>query len=244
MKKNNWIKYLVLTFGFVLVLTLTACQNENKSESNNVQEGKRITKTFSEKSFNSISANMRLSDLTIKSGRKYAVVYRGPDKIIPKISVKNDQLTIKQTHKVATTVVEENSKIIVTVPANKLKELKLKLASGDLTVNNIKSLAQVEMSTQEGDLEINNSVITRSAKCTSDEGDIEIENSRIQSATLDTQQGDIDIAASPFKGYDLKTTHGDIEYLTKVFNVKSFQKNTSAENLLKARSYNGEISIE
>ncbi len=213
--------FLVFILAIAGIGALSAC---SKQDSKSYDPGKTVKKTLTTKTFSRIKANLEISDVTIRSGKSFKVLYHGGSKLKPEVKINNGTLIIDQKKKMPSTISTSATKLTIIIPAGKLNNLSVENDAGDISI-----------------IKAN---VVRKAKLEADSGDINITNSKIARADIETDSDDINISHTPFDGYDLEADSGDIDFFDKNVENGSFKKNAHAQHLLKAESDSGDITIQ
>lgn len=218
---KKYIKYI----GSILLVVcaaigLVGCSQEAKS----YNPGKTIKQTLTNKAFSNIKAELEISDVVIKTGKSFKVIYHGGKNLRPNVSVSNDTLTIKQDKDLPSTISTSATRLTIIVPNGKLSRINVENDAGDISLSKISA----------------NSL----TKLEADSGDINISNSKLANTHIEAESGDINISNSPFDGYKLEADSGDIDYFNQTIENGSLKKNTQARNILEAESDSGDIVIE
>lgn len=133
----------------MVMVMLTGCTIVYNSGSKS--GGAAVTKTLSTESFTSIKTKIGISDLKIKEGNDYKVVYHGHKNIIPTVKVNNGELTINQKN--TSVSFSGADKVIIIVP-KKLKNINIQTDEGDIKIGELTALSgQIESS--EGNIDVN-----------------------------------------------------------------------------------------
>lgn len=231
-------KILAMSLAGLTILSLCACENDDGHESNNGNLTRTsITRNYKVKSFNNISGDIDNSDLLIKKGSDFKVTYHGSKNMAPKVSVKNNQLNIKQTSSGGDS---DDAITTVTVKQGNLNRIQTHVYDGDIELNNLILNDKLIASTSDGDIELRKLSLKNKGTITTSDGDIELINVSLNKGlSIKTSDGDItghDVDAS---GYTAKALDGDISLFGK---SRSTYGNINS-NALKISTDSGDIRI-
>lgn len=162
-------------------------------------------------SFQRMDVDVKVMDLTIRSGNAYSVSVKSVEKLKPDISVSNGTLAIRQNnvpksyHKDS-----RNCKVILTIPSGEvLESAELSNSVGDIQWNEL-SCDNLKGEFNVGDIEIRRAKIPN-LDVSVDVGEISIENSELDTVVCKSNVGDVDIERSAFGTMDISSQTGDVE---------------------------------
>ena len=175
------------------------------------------TRTFDSSDIDSLSLDMDVMDVTVKTGNDFSVSYTCDNKnLVPTIEVSGRTLNIVQHgdpnwfHLFSSH--SSHSEITVTVPKTcSLKMLTADSSVGDVYLENIQA-DECSFDLSVGDIDISNSRLGN-IDISSSTGDVDLTDSVFENITVDTSVGDVDIdSANDLSSYsfDLDTSVGDI----------------------------------
>ena len=167
-------------------------------------------------SFQRMDVDVKVMDLTIRSGNAYSVSVKSVEKLMPDITVSNGTLAIRQNnvpksyHKDS-----RNCKVILTIPSGEvLESAELSNSVGDILWNEI-SCDTLKGEFNVGDIEIRRAKIPN-LDVTVDVGEISIENCELDTAVCESNVGDVDIERCVFNSMEISDNTGDVEVHSSV----------------------------
>lgn len=194
--------------------------------------------------FNNISVDCEVMDLTMEEGAAYEVSYNCSEKMIPTVSVDGDTLVIKQ---------KNNNKglfnkgykcsLSITVPkTTALKDVTVEQSVGDIKLNNI-SADDFNLSLNVGDIKLTGAS-AKTVKAESNTGDVKFDDCKLDEINVESNVGDVvfdDSCKLTDYSMTLSTDIGEV----KVFgndHGKSFSQNGSAGQL-KVETNIGDVKL-
>lgn len=228
-------KILAMSLAGLTILSLCACENDDGHESSNGNLTRNsITRNYKVKSFNNISGD---SDLIIKKGSDFKITYHGSKNMAPKVSVKNNQLSIKQTSSGGDS---DDAVTTVTVKQGNLNRIQTHIYDGDIELNNLIFNDKLVASTSDGDVELRKLSLKNKGTITTSDGDVELINVYLNKGlSIKTSDGDITGHNVDASGYTAKALDGDISLFSK---SRSTYGNVNS-NALKISTDSGDIRI-
>ncbi|WP_297817978.1 DUF4097 family beta strand repeat-containing protein [uncultured Lactobacillus sp.] len=213
-------KLLFLAIVLVSGLTLTGC---NKNAARSFDPGKTVKQTITTKSFSKVKADLEISDVVVKSGKSFKVVYHGASKLKPNVKISNGSLIIKQDKDLPSTISTSATRLTIVVPQGKLESISIENDAGDVDLikGNVSKKVNIE----------------------ADSGDLNVSDSQIYQAKLESDSGDITVSHTPFDGYKLEADSGEIELFDQNAENGTLKKNIHATHILHAETDSGDIAV-
>lgn len=201
--------------------------------------------TLSKKAFSRVKITAASADVTIKESDHYGVYYYGKSYAAVKAKVRNGQLTVTQTHAIASKHVSINwwtngeDRVVITVPhKSQLADLTVS-GNSDVALENV-TLAKAHINTAGGDLTINRSQIDGGSLTTAD-GDIAADNSRLAATRLNSASGDIDLNRVTVNAGKASLSSGDFTARKLTVNGHYLLNNQSGDNDVQTSNHPGAI---
>ncbi|KRL83283.1 DUF4097 family beta strand repeat-containing protein [Ligilactobacillus equi] len=182
----------------------------------------KASQNYSNQDFNSIQIEADMAKVTVKTGDKYQVKYRGKQKFTPQVSQFNKRLIIKQ--EVRDSRQDQNNQIIVIVPTKTpLTKLDVEADVGDILVQGLSLSKHSELSTEAGNITVKKLRVKRGLELQADTGNIR---------SLHTT----------FSGYHLEAETGTVS-LNNQDKGGTYRKKQHSNNVLEAETEAGNIEI-
>lgn len=162
--------------------------------------------------FNQVDLDVTTADVTVKTGRHFAVTYQGVSRNRPRVTVKNGRLTVRQAaHDAILAPHQVNERLVVTVPrGTKLTASRIELGSGNLTVTGV-NLADTKIKAASGDVDLTN-VTLAGGQTHLSSGDFTAHRLRVNGHyQVKNESGDNETYATGIGGYRVQTDSGDNE---------------------------------
>lgn len=174
--------------------------------------GQNTRTTLTTKKFDRVKVTAASADVVVKQGAGYAVKYYGTRHPAIKTQVKDNQLTVTQTHITKSKHVhffdDRDDRVVITIPKGaKLANLTV-TANGDLSVNDL-NLASAKVTANGGDVTVNDSKIN-GGQLVTDAGDLTINRSKLIATEVKTDSGDIDLARVTVNAGKATLASGDL----------------------------------
>lgn len=205
----------------------------------------RTTKHLaSNKEFKELDLNVPYSNVLIKTGKKFAVNYQGSNGRIPKVKLTGQTLTVNQDYGHGTFFTRDDGDdtLIITVPKGTILSGKIEMVDGDLDISNV-DLTNMDINDADGDVTYNKLAI-EGGKTTLGQGDFTSHGVIFKGHyTVKTDDGDNKVIASHADGFILHTVDGDNKLDGVEHGSEDLQQNTSAANLLRLKTTDGDNSV-
>ncbi|WP_026651814.1 DUF4097 family beta strand repeat-containing protein [Butyrivibrio proteoclasticus] len=160
-----------------------------------------------------IEVDVDAIDLDVQYGDSLTVVYNGPDKFKPEITLDDSILKIKQKKTVKFRNLGElkECRVVVTIPTGtELDKMKFDIDAGDLDIVGIAG-KEVKIDMDAGDIKLSK-VSAENIEIEADAGAVKIEESNVEKKIkVDANLGDITLYKTNFDTGSIKADAGDID---------------------------------
>lgn len=178
-----------------------------------------------EESFNSVSLEMNVADLTVKYGDKTTVSYTIPQKLVPAASVHNNTLTIESKGNGTSSLGELDSKkynITITIPEGTV----LKKFDVDVNLGNVK-IVDIEADSMNLDADCGNIVLRgvsfEDVDLVANLGNVEMEDSFAGNVKANADCGNLETKDCTFEKIDARVNLGNLSFKAATFNKGEFK---------------------
>lgn len=203
--------------------------------------GPKIKKTFNVGSYHNLKINTEASDLEVKTGKAYQVIYHGKKKVTPTVKVQNGTLQIKQQMPNGYGNITDDQTITIVIPKEKLASLSIDSESGDVDLDDL-NVHTLKVDTESGDFDAGK-LVTNWGKVDTESGDVDIDALKSKTGFgIDSESGDVTIKNVNASGYDLDAESGDLTVNGKDHD-DDYTRHTHTSNVLKVDSESGDIEI-
>lgn len=209
-------------------------QNDDENNSNHTKNGNQNAVSSVQTTldaFTSISADMSVVDLTIKSGDTFSIAYKASKKLVPEYKVENNCLTITQ-HSIIHNAIGGKKCLVTVTVADALTNVKLQTNVGDVDLSGL-TIQTLDLGADVGDIDLKDCSLGTST-LEADVGDVDLKNNTFQSMNISNNVGDVSvISQEALSDYsiDLNTSIGDVTVNGKSCHRSYSQDGKSAQSL-------------
>ena len=200
MKKNSYMPILVAITVVCVILGATIHIGGFLLRANmdlfNLKKGHDTEFSEEYTGVKDIEIDVDMSEMTIKSGDKLAISFKGIEDLKPVVTQDGDKLEIKQKGKVKPFHLRPNttySEIILTVPEDvTIGTMDMEMDMGNLTVEDIKVSDKLSVDANMGSVEIK-SINAPTMDLSADMGSIDVKKSVFTDLSVEADMGSVDI---------------------------------------------------
>lgn len=208
-------------------------------------EHKVNKKLISNQKFNNINVNATRANVIIRTGKQYSVSYKGSSNYVPRVTISNQTLCIKQSgysSGIFFNYSDGNGTIIITVPKDCTLSGKLGVVEGDLRISEV-DLTNMDINASDGDINYN-SLKINGGKTTLGDGDFTSRHVTYQGTyTVKNTDGDNKVINSKTDGIVLQTVDGSNKIDGVDHGSQKMAQNENAANVLNLQNTDGDNSV-